>query len=120
VFEIGWVARKQRKVVGERHGSDHCVVGPGAGLAPCTVDRRGDATERSGRCGIEGKGVEVGFRLLEAQLARRSLGWLCRHKGTDGELGERHSRDERFRWEGLGISDPLEQNHGTGVEDASV
>jgi len=76
VFEIGWVAREQRKVVGERHGSDHRVVGPGAGLAPRTVERRGDATERSGRCGIEGKGVEVGFRLLETQLARRSLTWI--------------------------------------------
>ena len=120
MFEIGWVAREQRKIVGERHGSDHRVVGPGTGLAPCTVKRRGDAAERSGRRGIKRKRVEVGFCLLQTKLARRSLAWICRHEGTDGELRESDSRDERFRWEGPGISDPLEQNHRAGVEDASV
>jgi hypothetical protein len=84
------------------------------------VERRSDATERSGRCGIEGKRVEVGFRQVETQLARRSLAWIGCHERTHGELREGDSRDERFRWEGPGISDPLEQNHRAGVEDASV
>ena len=83
-------------------------------------ERRSDAAERSGRCGIKGKGVEVGFRLLQTKLARRPLAWICRDERTDGELRERDSRDQRFRWEGPGISDPLEQNHGIGIEGASV
>ena len=119
MFEIGRVAREQRKIVGEGHGSDHCVVGPGTGLAPCLVKRRSDAAERSGCRSIKGKWVEVGFCLLQSKLARRSLARICRHEGTDGELCESDSRDERFRWEGTRIFDPLEQNHRAGVEDAS-
>ena len=120
VFEIGRVAREERKIVGECHGGDHCVVGPGTGLAPCILKRCGDPTERSGRRGIKGKWVEVGFCLLQSKLARRSLARIRRHQGTDGEFRERDGRDERFRWEGPRIFDPLQQNHCAGVEDAAV
>ena len=120
MFEIGWVAREERKIVGERHGSDHCVVGPSAGLAPGTVKRRGDAPERSGRRCVKGQRVKVGLRLLQTKLARCPLAWISRHKGTDGELCECNCRDEWFRWEGPGVTDPLEQNHGAGVEDAAI
>jgi hypothetical protein len=120
VFEICWVARKERKIVGERHGSDHCVVRPSAGLAAGTVKRRGDAPERSGRRCIKGQGVKVGLCLLQTKLARRPLARISRHEGTDGELCESDGRDEWFRREGPGVTDPLEQNHRAGVEDAAI
>ena len=92
---------------------------PGAGLAARSVERRGDATERSGRGGSKGQGVEVRPRLLEPQSARRSIAWICCHEGADGELRERDGRDEGCRREGPRISYALEQNRA-GVEDASA
>jgi hypothetical protein len=120
VFEIGWITRKERKIVGERHGSDHCVVRPSAGPAPGTVKRRDDAPEHSRRRCVKWQGVKVGLRLLQTKLARRSLARISRHEGTDGELCESDGRDERFRREGPGVIDPLEQNHRAGVEDAAI
>jgi hypothetical protein len=120
VFEICWVARKERKIVGECHGSDHCVVRLSAGLAAGTVKRRGDAPERSRRRCVKGQRVKVGLRLLQTKLARRSLARISRHEGADGELCERDGRDEWLRWEGPGVPYPLEQNHRAGVEDAAI
>jgi hypothetical protein len=120
VFEIGWVAREERKIVGERDGSDHGVVRPSARLAASTMKRRGDAPERSGRRCIKGQGVKVGLRLLQTKLARRPLASINRHEGTYGELSESDGRDEWFRWEGPEVIDPLEQNHRAGVEDAAI
>jgi hypothetical protein len=78
---------------GERHGGDHCVVGPSCALVSGTVKRRGDAPERSGRR-IKGKWVEVGLCLLETKLVRRPFAGIRRHEGTDGELREGDRRDE--------------------------
>jgi hypothetical protein len=120
VFEISWVAREERKIVGERDASDHGVVRPSARLAAGTVKGRGDTPERSGRRGVKGQGVKVCLRLLQTKLARRPLASINRHKGADGELCESHGRDEWCRREGLGVIDPLEQNHRAGVEDAAI
>ena len=35
--EIGRIAGEERKIVGERHGGDQCVVGPGTGLPSGSV-----------------------------------------------------------------------------------
>jgi hypothetical protein len=108
VFEIGWIAREEWEIVGERHGGDHCVVGPSAGLAAGTVKRRGDTPERSGCGGVKGQRVKIGLRLLQTKLARRPLTRISRYEGTDGEFCQSDGRDEWFRWEGPGVIDPLE------------
>jgi hypothetical protein len=120
VFEICWVARKEREIVGERHGSDHCVIRSSAGLAASTVKRRGDAPERPGCRGIKGQGVKIGLCLLQTKLAVRPFARISRNEGTDGEFRESDGRDEWFRWEGPGVIDPLEQDHRAGVEDAAI
>jgi len=72
VFKIGWVARESGRSVGQRHGSDHRVVGPSAGLCAGTV--RDAATRPDVLAAAASKGrVKVGLRLLQTKLARRPL-----------------------------------------------
>lgn len=120
VCEISWIAGEERKIVGERHGGDHRIVRPGTGLASSSVERCGDTTECPGCRRIEGEGIEVGLSLLQPKLACRLFSRVRCHQGTNGELCEGDSRNERLGRERPWVSDPLEQHHGAGVEDSPI
>ena len=64
--------------------------------------RRGRGTRRPI---VEGERIEVGFCLLQHDLARGAFRVGLGDKGTDGGVGERDARDERDRGqERLGFS----------------
>lgn len=82
-LEVIWIARVQRKVVGDGNRCDHRVIGPCGTLATSGSKRGCDATEGTrSRC-VERERVEVCLGLLEVRLAGGTLLVVCCDKWAD-------------------------------------
>ncbi len=81
--EVVRIARVERKPVRQGDRGDHRVVGPCVRLSARASKRRCDLAECSSCLDIEGKGIKVGFRLLEMRKASGSFGLVGRYERPD-------------------------------------
>jgi len=110
VCKVVRVACEEWKVVGQRDGGDHRVIGPSPRLSAGAVQRCSHPPKGSRRGGVEGKGVEVGLRLLEPELSCRLLTRRRGHEGSDRQLGEGDGGDEWLRGKRHRVVNSFEQH----------
>ena len=82
------------------------------------MQRGRDPAESSGRVRIERQRIEVGFSLLEVDLAGLSFTVRVCQQRSDRQLRQSNGRDQRFFGEDTRIAYPAKKDQCAGVEQA--
>ena len=118
--EVVGVGCVQRESVRNGDRGDERIEGASGSLAAGAPKPGGDATERSGRCLVEGKGIEGRFCLLKGGLAAGSLSVSACGQRTSREFGESNGRDQGSLGEHTRIPEARQKNDQVRVQNAGV
>jgi len=117
--EIARIAGVDGQLISQRSGRDHSVVRARSSLATYTAKRSGHPAEGTGRRGIEGYRIEIGFGLLEVDLPRSAFFVRPSNQGADRKLGQGYGGDNWLSGQLRRIGQSREKDDCGRIEHAS-